>query len=370
MFDVVIAGAGLIGMLTARELHTAGLRVALVERGEPARESTWAGGGIISPLYPWRYPDPVNDLARWSQARYPALCEALCDESGVDPEHVVNGLLLYDGDAQDTRLAWAARTGARVERVSQAQLRELEPEVVLPVASALWMPDIAQVRNPRLGRALAVAMERSGITLFTGRDVLGVQTDAGRATGVITEQGVIDADSVVIASGAWSGGLLASTGLQLPVVPVRGQMILFDAPAGFIRRIDLYQGHYIIPRKDGRTLVGSTLEYVGFDKSTTTDALRALRDIAVEMVPPFADLAIAHQWSGLRPGSPDGVPCIGPHPAIEHLYINTGHFRNGVVMGPASARLLADQLLGRVPILSPSPYLPEQFAEKVAGAGI
>jgi len=371
VFDVVIAGAGLIGMLTARELRAGGLCVALVERGEPAREATWAGGGIISPLYPWRYPDAVNDLARWSQGRYAALCQALHDESGVDPEYLRNGLVICDGDVQETGLAWAERVGARIARIDRSQLRELEPELALNVDSALWMPDIAQVRNPRIGRALAIACARSGIEMITGCDVQGIQIESGQAAGLITAQrGVIRAGAVVVASGAWSGGLLATSGLQIPVMPVRGQMILYDAPAGFVRRVELYKGHYIIPRKDGHTLVGSTLEYVGFEKGTTQDALRVLRDIALELIPALAGFNIKHQWSGLRPGSPDGVPCIGPHPTIAGLYINSGHFRNGVVMGPASARLLVDQLLGREPILAPVPYLPATFAAKPAGAGI
>jgi glycine oxidase len=174
--------------------------------------------------------------------------------------------------------------------------------------------------------------------------------------GLMTEQGEFKAERVVIAGGAWSALLLEATGVTLPIRPVRGQMILYRAEPDVVQRIVLSRDRYVIPRRDGRILVGSTLEEVGFDKSTTRAAMQELESEATRLIPALANYPIEHHWAGLRPGSPHGIPYIMQHPRIEGLFINTGHFRNGVVLGLASARLLADILLQRQPILDPAPY--------------
>jgi glycine oxidase len=161
---------------------------------------------------------------------------------------------------------------------------------------------------------------------------------------------------VVIAGGAWSAALLRDTGLDLPVTPVRGQMIQFKARPGLLRHIVLDRDHYLVPRQDGLILAGSTLEHVGFDKSTTQAARDLLRERALQLVPALADCPIVRHWAGLRPGSKDGIPLIDEHPQIRGLYVNAGHYRNGVGMAPASARLLVDRILHRESFTQFAPY--------------
>ncbi len=361
MTDFLIIGGGVIGLLTARELRLAGADVVVLERGEPARESSWAGGGIVSPLYPWRYPAPVTALAAASQARYPALCAALREATGLDPELEPSGLLVEAPGEEVVAAAWAARHGARLEAVARGEIAALEPGLASPPAGALWLPDVAHVRNPRFTKALRADLAGRGVPILADRPVAGFAT-AGAAAGttrvaaVETPQGRIAAGAVVVCAGAWSGDLVAPLGARPDVRPVKGQMILFRGPPGTVRTVHLAEDRYAIPRRDGRVLFGSTLEETGYDKATTAQAREELWRIATARFPALAACPVEAHWAGLRPGSPDGVPYVGRHPAVANLFVNAGHFRNGIVLGPASAVLLADLALGRTPSLDPAPY--------------
>jgi glycine oxidase len=355
MSDILVIGGGIIGLLTARELVQAGAAVTLVEMGETGREASWAGGGIISPLYPWRYADPVTALAGWSQHHYPRLCAELHEETGIDPELTPSGLLILDTEELSQALAWAERHHAETRILDGEQLQASEPELGPRPAQALLLPEVAQVRNPRLVKSARRFLE-GRITLREQEEVLELLVEQGRARGVRTPKGEILADQVVICTGAWTAKLLEQLGSMPEIEPVRGQMILFLAHPGQINHVTLHQERYVIPRRDGHVLIGSTLEHTGFVKATTAEAKEALYRSAVELFPILKRTPIEDHWSGLRPGSPSGIPYIGAYPGIEGIYLNAGHYRNGVVTGPASARLVADLMLGREPIIDPAPY--------------
>lgn len=355
MSRTLIIGGGVIGLMTARELSQAGDEVILVEMGSTGRESSWAGGGILSPLYPWRYRKPVTALASWSQRAYPEYCQALLDETGVDPEHRRSGMLILDPDAPDLALNWAQTEQVAMEVLDRTAIVDKEPGLGAVPDAALWMPEIAQIRNPRLTKALHASIHKK-ITIREREEVLNLRVEQGRLLGVTTTSGQIDADHVIVCTGAWTAQLLEKLGRKPDIRPVRGQMILFYAKPDQIRHLTLSHERYVIPRKDGRVLIGSTLEEAGFEKRTTATAKEELYRIAVDLFPLLKRAPIEDHWAGLRPGSPSGIPYIGPYPGAEGLYVNAGHFRNGLVTGPASARLITDLVLGREPILPPEPY--------------
>ncbi len=360
--DFIIVGGGLVGLLTARELRQTGASVTVVERGATGQESSWAGGGILSPLYPWRDSEAVTALVRWSQGQYPLLARALAEEADMDVEWSRNGLLILESDEKERALAWASQVGVRLSLINRAEMLQHEPRLGVAVDEALWLPDVAQIRNPRLLKALRHSLLASGVVIKEHTEITGLIGRDDRAEGVETASEPMRASKVLVTAGAWSDNLLKnieSSSHISQIVPVRGQMILFRAVPGLVSRIVVHKDHYVIPRRDGRVLAGSTVEYVGFDKSTTAQALTELRQMALALVPALGGYEVEHHWAGLRPGSAPargGVPYIGEHPRVQGLFVNTGHFRNGVAMAPASARLLADIIFERAPIVDPTPY--------------
>ena len=355
MSDILIIGGGIIGLLTARELAATGADVTLVEMGDTGQQASWAGGGILSPLYPWRYAGSVTALAGWSQQVYPELCTELFEETGIDPEYNRSGLLILDPEEHETALAWAETEQAALQVIEREAIQTKEPSLQTSVPNALWFPEVGQIRNPRLTKALRTAVEKR-IHIREQEEVLELRTEKGRITGVRTTAGQIDTQRVIVCTGAWTAQLLEKLGRKPDIRPVRGQMILFYAKPGQIHHLTLLRERYVIPRKDGRVLIGSTLEEAGFEKHTTAEAKEELYRIAIDLFPLLKRTPIEDHWAGLRPASPSGIPYIGPYPGIDGLFVNAGHFRNGLVTGPASARLVADLVLDREPILPPSFY--------------
>lgn len=338
--NIVVIGGGVIGLSSACELARSGARVTVLERGRAGAESSWAGGGILFPLLPWDYAEEVTALTELSCQLYPAWIESLRTRSGIDPEYVVSGMQVLPPFDAEKAIAWSGGGGLAMERKGEV----------------LLLPDVAQVRNPRLIKALKRTLESMGVAFIEQAEVAAFRYSGNGVSSVETSQGRFVAERFIVAAGAWTGTLLGELAPHVPIQPVRGQMLLFKGEPGLLRHILLQQGVYLIPRRDGHILVGSTLENVGFDKSVTEEAKTRLWQQALSMFPPLSHAALVRQWAGLRPGSPGNVPVIGRHPQIENLFVNAGHFRYGVTMAPASAKLLANQMLGGVQPIDASPY--------------
>ncbi len=349
--DCIIVGSGVAGLSSALRLAKAGWRVTVLEREEIGREASWAGGGILCPLYGWRYPEPVMRLAAAGMAQYRRFTDELSANGHTDPELFTSGMLILDpcssSAEQSTVSNWATRYSIRHQWQDASQhFPHLAQE------RALWLPDIETVRNPRLMRALVESVREAGVDIRAHTPVHGLILDGSQVIGVRTEQGDLFASHVLITAGAWSGQWVPDPlipGLSpADIFPVRGQMIRFDAAMHTgLATILMDEGVYLIPRKDGSVVVGSSVEHVGFDKHTTEEAMARLHRKAVELWPNLAHAPIAQQWSGLRPGTRDEIPYIGAHPEIASLFVSTGFYRNGLAMAPAVAELITDVMLGR-----------------------
>jgi len=340
----LVIGAGVSGLSVALALLKRGQRVTLLERGEVGAESSWAGGGIVSPLLPWDYTEPLSRLALRSMAAYADWIASIEAQSGTSAEFWRCGMQVHGVAEPDAALAWCQAHGLTAQRES-AQSND-----------RLWLPDIAQVRNPRLVAALREAVTRLGGVIHTHCAAESITTQAGRMVAVHTSQGTFAADQFVVATGAWAGSALPNLPAMPNIRPIRGQMLLFKLEPGVLNTILYRNGLYLIPRRDGHILVGSTLEDAGFDKSTDATTRQRLHLAAAGLLPVLADAQPVQHWAGLRPGSPDNIPVIDRHPDFDNVFVNTGHYRYGVTLAPASAELLVALMDDKKPVLDPTPY--------------
>ncbi|WP_349496687.1 FAD-dependent oxidoreductase [Sideroxydans sp. CL21] len=337
----VVIGAGALGLASAEGLLRQGAEVTVLERGLAGRESSWAGGGILSPLCLWDYPDEVNRLALRGMALFGGFAGALYQTTGIDPEYQRSGMLVLPPSDVQVAQKWCAAHGVNMEMQDDGML----------------LPDIAQVRNPRLMQALRARVEQLGGRIVEQCEVKQIVEEAGRVSQLVTTQGSFSADAYIVTAGAWSKVLLGEHALQADIKPIRGQMLLFKFDAPPLPHIMLQKDLYLIPRRDGHLLVGSTLEDAGFDKSTTEEARTMLLRRAIGLLPALRDMPVIRHWAGLRPGSPDNIPTIGRHPNLPNLYINSGHFRYGITMSPASVEVLLNVINGTPQPFDVAPYL-------------
>ncbi len=355
---VVVIGGGIIGCLTALYLHRLGASPVILEKGKTGRESSWAGAGILCPIHPWLYPDSFTHLIDDSLARYPDLNDMLLELTGMDIEWRNNGLLIpfFSDDCihhRDQALAWSERFGWPVEELDSTQTCEHEPSISASVNGALLWPEVGQVRNPRLLAAVRKALEICNVAVQEQTEVVALEKHAdGAICGVRLAGGKsIAADAILLAAGSWSGELAQQIGLILPVEPVKGQIVLLKDTPGMVNHIIKHDDAYLVPRIDGHILVGASMERAGFQRGTSDDVVSRLLESTWRMMPGLKGADIAQQWMGFRPGTPDGMPYLGPVDEHPGLWVATGHYRNGVALAPGTAELMSRWIMGKPPQL-------------------
>ena len=337
--DVVIVGGGVIGCAIARRAAKEGLSVVVVERGTPGMEASWAAAGMLSPLAEADRPGPFLDLLLAARETYPAYAAALREETGVDVAYADEGTLYAalreeDEAELEARWRWQSAAGLPVERLAEEEARRVEPALSPAVRAALRFPGDHQVDNRALAFALWSAASRAGAAFRLGLNAVRLLRDGGRAAGIACAGGErIAAGAVVLAGGAWAGRL---DGLPrpLPVEPVHGQLLALEAEPPLFRHVVDTPRCYLVPRASGRLIVGATVERTGDRKAVTPWGLRRLLDGAVEAAPALEHAPLAEAWSGLRPGTPDGFPILGPDPDLPNLVYAAGHYRNGILLAP------------------------------------
>lgn len=355
--DITIIGGGIIGLLTAREFIKAGATVAIIEKNELGQESSWAGGGILLPLYPWRQSDAITRLVLQSLKLYPALASQLTDETLIDPEWNPCGLLIVKNPDLTAAVNWCDANTISYRPAGADFFNMLNTAPDQP----LWLPEIAQARNPRLVKSLKQDLLNKGATLVEHCELTSINLTKNHITSIQTLSGQLAVNQLIITAGAWTGQLFqqffpAAIDDAPKIAPVKGQMLLFDAQPETLSYMVLDGDQYLIPRRDGKILAGSTVEQDDFNKTTTTQARDRLNAFAQNLLPSLSNCPLIKHWAGLRPGTEHGIPYIDKHPEIDNLCINAGHFRNGLAMGPASAQLMVDLVLERATQVAPEPY--------------
>jgi glycine oxidase len=348
--DVAIIGAGLIGCGIAYELAKRGATVTVFDRGEPARAASWAGAGMLAPFSEEMPDAAMLALCAASLERYPAFVEELRERSGVDARFQRCGTM-HVAQTDDALAALVTRAqifranGGDVRILDRADMLAREPAIGAHARGGVFIANEAQVDNRRLGRALVAACMELGVR-FEQSEELALEADARRVRGVRSAHGFVSAPAIVNAAGAWAGALDGvPEHARVAVHPIAGEMLALAVPKEFVRAL-IWLGHtYLVPRDDGRLLIGATVEDRGFDARVTAAGVHRLLDAALAGLPALGGFSIVETWAGLRPGSADGRPFLG-RGALDGYFIAAGHYRNGILLAPITAAVLAAAVSG------------------------
>ncbi|MCP4189479.1 MAG: glycine oxidase ThiO [Planctomycetaceae bacterium] len=362
MPDCLIIGGGIIGLSAAYELARQGASVRVINCQRSQRSASWAAAGILPPPISRAKHDAMEQLRHLSHQLYPAWCDLLHRESGVDVEfHRCGGVYVARRPGERAALRAALdqwrQDGVQLEQVDHNWLNDHEPALA-GVRSAYWLPDEAIVHPPRLLDALTICLQREGVTVDHQVQFKKWISDDARITGVDTTDGIISADQICVATGPWSQEIAADLGLDLPVEPRRGQMLLWQLDKPIIRGVVNEGPRYLLARKDGCLLAGSTVEEVGFDDRNTPAGVADLTEFAVGLLPALRNDSPTQTWAGLRPFSRDGFPYLGRLPQWNNVTIATGHFRSGIHLAPATARIVASLMTSQSIDVNLAPFSP------------
>lgn len=374
-YDVAIIGGGIIGVNIALELAREKTKVVVLDRRQPGREASWAAAGMLSPA-----PDSPRDVALVplslrSLQIYPEFVAAIEEESSKPTGYARTGALQIfcgrNGEGnRDAAVAEHCRLGLAAESIALETARQWEPSIAPSAAAALWTPDEATIEPRLLMDAVLAAARLQQVEIRSDCEVTGFLRLGGRCTGVMARGEHITAGAVVVAAGCFSAKILEAGGFAAsyaPTRPVRGQMLGLQSDGVRLRHVVRSHRAYLVPRRDGRIVAGSTLEEAGFKKQVTPGGIKHVLEGALELCPALSEAEVLETWSGLRPGTPDDLPIIGPTD-MEGLLIATGHYRNGILLAPVTARLIRNCLTQQHTDFDSQAFSPQRFARQAQAA--
>lgn len=373
--DFLIVGGGVIGLSIVRELHKMGARdILIVERGLVGQEASWAAAGMLSPNVDADVGSDFHRFCRASLEMYMDFAAELLDETGVDIELDRAGTfsLAFTNEERAALFGYIENlrdAGFEVEKFSAKEILKAEPHVSPKVKAGAYFPDDWQVENRKLLVALEKYAQNNGIEIIENTVVDELIVENGRVTGARSEAAEFFAGNTVLATGAWTS-LIKFGGREAPfkIRPIRGQMIMFDCGERLLEKVIFGPRGYLVPRSDGRILVGSTSEDCGFINRVTGDEVDILQSTAVEALPILAEHKIAALWSGLRPCPPDELPVIGKVEDHERLFVATGHYRNGILLAPLTVKIAAEMLIDGERSEYLDTFSPNRFGGKIIRA--
>ncbi len=349
--EVLVIGGGVIGLAVARELHKKGVRqITIVERGEIGGEASYAAAGMLAPNVEALPTDDFYRLCAESLGLYPEFAVELYDETGIDIELDRSGTLYLaftdeDVDEMRPRFERQVKAGLPIEHLTAEETRRVEPFVSPEVRESLFFKNDWQIENRKLLAALRKYAESNGMEICEGVKIDHLTTEAGRVTGAAGATASFFAGKTLLATGAWTSFIkLGDATLPVNIKPIRGQMISFHTAKRLFQRVLYTSRGYIVPRTDGKILVGATVEDVGFDKNVSDSGVEFLRETALEISPSLGNLGIVDKWAGLRPMSADALPVLGQIVSFRDLLVATAHFRNGILLAPLTGKLMAGKL--------------------------
>ena len=365
MHDVVVAGGGVIGLAIARQAALAGARVLLINHGSGQDAASWAAAGMLSPWGEAHGPDdPLFQFGLRSLNAYEKWIGGVEHDAGCSAEYAQDGLLLAAVSEEAwcslrKKSEWFCNSGQSAQLLTPGEVFLIEPQLKLPLKGGLLLPSEGRVTPRALVAALHRACSAAGVVMRDGERILQIQSSSGRAQGVRTDKGFVAAEKIVVACGV---GSAAIDGLdpKIPVVPRKGQILSLEGGGHpILQRPVRWENAYAVPRPNGELVIGATDEDAGFDRSITPAGVGRLLAAAQQLSPKVGNLPIREIWSGFRPAAPDGLPIIGPSD-IEGVIYATGHYRNGILLAPATALAVSQLITGKsLPELSP--FSPSRF---------
>jgi glycine oxidase len=347
--DVILVGGGIIGCAVAFFLAKGGARPLVLERGEIGAEASAGAAGMLTAQAHADEPDALFELKLASRDLYPSLVAEVEDRTDLDVEyrpigHLVPTLTAAEATEVRRRITWQQARGLTARWLDAAEARSLEPGLLPAVQGGGWFPDDHHLNNTAMTQALAGATRRLGGEVRAGCPVLDLLREGDRVTGVLTREGPIPGGRVVLCAGAWSQDFEAAAGIPLPIIPAKGHIAVARLERPALRRV-VYGDVYIVPRASGEHILGSTVEFVGFDKQVAVETVARLLARATALAPALREADLVTSWACLRPAAADGLPVLGAVPGRPGLVVATGHFRNGILLAPITGKLIAELLL-------------------------